>query len=818
MRAWTFPGQGSQRKGMGAELFDRFPDEVAVADDVLGLSVRELCLEDPRRGLADTRWAQPAIFVVNALAHRALADSEPAPDYLAGHSLGEYNALLAAGCFDFATGLRLVRRRAELMAEAVGGGMAALVGLDPDEVTAVLRRSGLDDRVEIANENSATQVVVSGDAEAVVAVRRAVRELPGARCLPLNVSGAFHSRHMAEAARRFGDHLAGVEFRDPVVPVIANATAEPYPAGGVARLLARQVDSRVLWRRSMRELVRRGVTEVREVGGTTVLDPFWRSALEEGAITGTTTGDAGTRGNGAALGGGADWNEAHGNDRLVAATLPGRPRVSGAAGLAGMSGLPGVADPPDVLGVPGSLACDTDPGAAALGSARFRSEFGVRYAYLAGSMFRGISSVELVSRMGAAGLMGYFGSGGLGLAEVERAVRRLAGTPGLPFGVNLLHDLTDPAGEEALVDVLLRNDVRFVEAAAFTAVTPAVVRFRFSGAHRRPDGTPVAVRRVLAKVSRPEVAAAFMAPPPADLLRGLVDRGALTRAEADVARRLPVAGEVCAEADSGGHTDGAVAFTLVPSLVRARDRAVAEHGYPDGVHLGASGGLGAPEAVAAAFVLGADFVVTGSVNQCSPEAGTSDTVKDLLSTLDVQDTAYAPAGDLFELGSKVQVVRKGTLFAARANRLYQLYRQHAGLEELDPRTRAALERDHFRAPLDEVWARTRRHYLDTGRAHQVERAERDPKHRMALVFKAYFARTSRLAAAGDEAERVNFQVHCGPAIGAFNRFVAGTPLQDWRARHVELIAERLMAGAARVLRERRAAPTDAAPRPVEEYQ
>ncbi|GAB2993374.1 ACP S-malonyltransferase [Saccharothrix stipae] len=818
MRAWTFPGQGSQRKGMGAELFERFPEEVSVADDVLGLSVRELCLEDPRRGLADTRWAQPAIFVVNALAYRALADREPAPDYLAGHSLGEYNALLAAGCFDFATGLRLVRRRAELMAEAVGGGMAAVVGLDPDEVAAVLRRSGLDDRVEIANENSATQVVVSGEAEAVAAVRRAVREVPGARCLPLNVSGAFHSRHMAAAARRFGDHLAGVEFRDPVVPVIANATAEPYPAGGVARLLARQVDSRVLWRRSMRELIRRGVTEVREVGGTTVLDPFWRSALAEGAITAPTsraTGDAGTRGNGAALGSGAGGNEALVTGQPVATVLPG---VPGRPGVPDAAGMPGAADSSDLAGVPGSLACDTDPGAAALGSARFRSEYGVRYAYLAGSMFRGISSVELVSRMGAAGLLGYFGSGGLGLAEVERAVRRLAGTPGLPFGVNLLHDLTDPAGEEALVDLLLRNDVRFVEAAAFTAVTPAVVRFRFSGAHRRSDGTPVAVRRVLAKVSRPEVAAAFMAPPPADLLRGLVDRGALTPSEADVARRLPVAGEVCAEADSGGHTDGAVAFTLVPSLVRARDRAVAEHGYPDGVHLGASGGLGAPEAVAAAFVLGADFVVTGSVNQCSPEAGTSDTVKDLLSTLDVQDTAYAPAGDLFELGSKVQVVRKGTLFAARANKLYQLYRQHAGLEELDPRTRAALERDHFRAPLDEVWARTRRHYLDTGRAHQVERAERDPKHRMALVFKAYFARTSRLAAAGDEAERVNFQIHCGPAIGAFNRFVAGTPLQDWRARHVDLVAERLMAGAARVLRERRAAPTGAAPRPVEEYQ
>lgn len=744
MRAWIFPGQGSQRTGMGAELFGRFPDQVAIADEVLGLSVRELCLDDPDGRLSDTRWAQPAIFVVNALAHRAAAELEPPPDYLAGHSLGEYNALLAAGCFDFATGLRLVRRRGELMAEAGGGGMLAIVGLDADEVAALLRRCGVADRVEVANHNSATQVVVSGVSETLPLVREAVRELPGARCMPLNVSAAFHSRHMAGAARRFGEYLTGMVFRDPDVPVIANATAAPYPAGEVAALLTRQIDGPVRWRQSMRELIRRGVTEVREVGAADVLGPLWRAALAEGPAS---------------------------------AEL----RVAGAP-----------------AGAPAGV---TDADAARLGSARFRADYGVRYAYLAGSMFRGVASVELVTRMGEAGLLGYFGSGGLGLDDVERAVRRLAGTPGLPYGVNLLHDLTDPAGEDALVDLLLRHDVRFVEAAAFTTVTPAVVRFRFSGAGRGPDGAPAAVRRVLAKASRPEVAAAFMAPPPAGIVRDLVGRGALTAAEAEAARRLPVAGEVCVEADSGGHTDGGVALTLVPSMIRLRDRLVAEHGYRDGIRLGASGGLGAPEAVAAAFVLGADFVVTGSVNQCSPEAGTSDAVKDLLATLDVHDTAYAPAGDLFELGSRVQVVRKGTLFAARANKLYQLYRRHGGLEELDERTRAGLERDCFRAPLDQVWKQVREHYLDTGRPHEVERAERDPRHRMALVFKSYFARTSGLAAAGDEAERANFQIHCGPAIGAFNRFVAGTPLQDWRARHVDVIAERLMTGAARALRE-----------------
>lgn len=418
-----------------------------------------------------------------------------------------------------------------------------------------------------------------------------------------------------------------------------------------------------------------------------------------------------------------------------------------------------------------------------------------------------MSSVELVARLGRAGLRGYFGAGGLDLGAVEKALAELARTPGLDgrYGVNLLHDLTRPGAEDALTDLLLRHDVRHVEAAAFTTVTPAIVRYRFTGAHRTPDGAPVAVRTLVAKCSRPEVAAHFMAPPAGELLRRLVAEGALTAQEADAARGLPVAQDICVEGDSAGHTDGGVSLALVPTTAALAEQLTARHGYARRLRVGACGGLGTPEAVAAAFVLGADFVVTGSVNQCSPQAGTSDAVKDLLAALDVQDTAYAPAGDLFELGSRVQVVRKGTLFAARANKLYQLYRGHSGLEDLDEATRTWLERDCLRAPLDQVWKQTCDHYRDTGRVHEIERAERDPRHRMALLFKSYFARTNRAAQDGDPTERANYQVHCGPAAGAFNRCVRGTALEPWPERHVERIADLLMTGAARVLGERLAA-------------
>jgi trans-AT polyketide synthase/acyltransferase/oxidoreductase domain-containing protein len=438
--------------------------------------------------------------------------------------------------------------------------------------------------------------------------------------------------------------------------------------------------------------------------------------------------------------------------------------------------------------------------AEALGSQQFRADYGVRYAYLAGSMFKGIASPALVVRMARAGLMGFLGTGGLTLDEIDAGIREIRAGVGADgrFGVNLLSITEDPAAERELVELYLRHDVRVLEAASFLQITPALVRFRFAGAGIGPDGAARATRHVVAKVSRPEVAAAFMSPPPAALVDRLVGEGALTAAEAAAAARLPVAADICVESDSGGHTDAGSPYALMPAMGRLRDDMMLRHGYATRIRIGAAGGIGSPQATAAAFVLGADFVVTGSVNQCTVEAGTSDAVKDLLADIDVQDTAYAPAGDLFELGARVQVVRKGTLFPARANKLYQVYRRYDGLDDIDAATRSTIEDRYFRRSFADVWDETRE-YLRKNRAADLDRAERSPKVRMAQVFRWYFVHSTRLALAGAPGEQVNYQVHCGPALGAFNRLVAGTPLQDWRHRHVDSIAEVLMDGAARVL-------------------
>ncbi|WP_345206058.1 ACP S-malonyltransferase, partial [Streptomyces lavendulae] len=218
-----FPGQGVQRRGMGRDLFERFPDMVVDADEVLGYSIRDLCLENHDERLALTEFAQPAIYVVNAMALRAHRETAPPPDIAIGHSLGEYNALHAAGAFGFSEGLALVKARAQATAD-VPGAMLAVVGLSRQQVEDVLNTTG-GTRVHIANFNSARQLVLSGLADEIDEVRPAL-ELAGARLARrLRVSGPFHSPHMAPAAERFEAAVQAARLEAPAIPVIANLTA-----------------------------------------------------------------------------------------------------------------------------------------------------------------------------------------------------------------------------------------------------------------------------------------------------------------------------------------------------------------------------------------------------------------------------------------------------------------------------------------------------------------------------------------------------------------------------------------------------------------
>lgn len=263
MIAWLFPGQGSQRPGMGEELFARHLELTHAASEVLGWSVPQLCRSDDGR-LDQTEFTQPAMFVVNALSFEEKMTSSPSrPAYLAGHSLGELNALHAAGAMDFVTGVALAARRGELMARCRGGGMAAVLGLTEAEVRETLTSSRVD--LEVAGLNAPTQVAVSGLRPEVLRAREVFLRAGAEDYVPLRVSGAFHSRHMAPAAGGLSAHLAGVPLGLPQIPVISNVTAAPY-AEPPARLLVRQLTSCVRWTASIEYLIAAGVDMIEQVG------------------------------------------------------------------------------------------------------------------------------------------------------------------------------------------------------------------------------------------------------------------------------------------------------------------------------------------------------------------------------------------------------------------------------------------------------------------------------------------------------------------------------------------------------------------------
>jgi trans-AT polyketide synthase, acyltransferase and oxidoreductase domains len=433
-----------------------------------------------------------------------------------------------------------------------------------------------------------------------------------------------------------------------------------------------------------------------------------------------------------------------------------------------------------------------------LGDRAFQETHGVRYPYVTGSMANGIASVGFVVAMARAEMLGFFGAAGLSYERVESSideiVRALDGQP-LAWGANLIHSPNEPALEERLAELYLRKNVPCVEASAFMGLTPALVRYAGSGLHVDATGNVARRRRVFAKISRPEIARRFMSPPPSEMLGALVASGKLTAEEARLAAMVPLATDITVEADSGGHTDNRPLVALLPAILTLRDEIEATSDMPGTIRVGAAGGLGTPASIAAAFSLGAAYVLTGSVNQAAIESGLSDDGRQLLAQAGIADVAMAAAADMFELGVKLQVLKRGTLFAARANKLYDVYRRHAGLEAIPAPMRKELEERILGATFDAVWAETVSFWK--GREPtEVDRALADPKHRMALVFRWYLGKSSRWAISGDTTRRADYQIWCGPAMGAFNSWVKGSFLEDPTQRTAVQIALNLLEGAA----------------------
>ncbi|WP_217563191.1 beta-ketoacyl synthase N-terminal-like domain-containing protein, partial [Paenibacillus sp. GbtcB18] len=247
-----------------------------------------------------------------------------------------------------------------------------------------------------------------------------------------------------------------------------------------------------------------------------------------------------------------------------------------------------------------------------------------------------------------------------------------------------------------------------------------------------------------------------------------------------------------------GHTDQGVVFPLIPSVIALKEELRSNYQYQDEILIGCGGGIGTPEAIAAAFMLGADFVFTGSINQCTVESGAHEAVKDILNKVSIHDTAITVAGDMFEIGAKVQVVKKYTKFHARANKLYQLFMQYNSIEDIPQQVRTEIESKYFKRSFSDVWDLICEYKKEKNPIELQEAAE-NPRTKMALIFKWYFAYCNQLTLRGEISEIDNFKIYCGPAMGAFNLWVKGTPYEHWSNRNVDKIADLLMYNACEMI-------------------
>jgi PfaD family protein len=430
-----------------------------------------------------------------------------------------------------------------------------------------------------------------------------------------------------------------------------------------------------------------------------------------------------------------------------------------------------------------------------LGDPAFKSLYGLQYAYLGGSMAHGISSENMVIEMGRAGMLGSFGAAGLGPARLEAAIRRIQQEiPDRPYAFNLIHSPAEEAIERRAVELYLEHGVTIVEASAFLDLTPNIIRYRAAGLSLDGQGQVVIKNRVIAKLSRTELAMKFMQPAPEKLLRGLVESGQITAQQAELAARVPVADSVTVEADSGGHTDNRPLVCLLPSIIELRNRLQEKYHFARPVTVGAGGGIGTPASALAALMMGASYLVTGSVNSGCVEAGNSEHTRKLLSQAEMADVIMAPSADMFEMGVKVQLLKRGTLFPMRAQKLYDTYRAYGSLEEIPEAEVQTLEKQIFKKSISSIWDETVAFFKERD-PEQITSANANPKKKMALVFRWYLGLSSRWSNSGEKGREMDYQIWCGPAMGSFNEWVKETYLQEPQNRRVVDVALNMLTGA-----------------------
>ncbi len=431
-----------------------------------------------------------------------------------------------------------------------------------------------------------------------------------------------------------------------------------------------------------------------------------------------------------------------------------------------------------------------------LGDEKFKKRHALKYPYIAGAMANGITSADMVKTMAENGMVGFLGAGGLSLEKIEENIIELTNTlKDKPFGFNLIHSLGDPAHEMATVDLYLKYKIKLISAAAFMRMTPALVYYRIKGIHEDAKGYIITPNNIIAKVSRIEIARQFFSPPPEKLVNILLKEELITSQEARLSQHIPMAQDLTAEADSGGHTDNRPALALLPTMIALKNEFMEKYNYEEPLCVGLAGGIATPQSAAAAFSMGAAYILTGSINQSCVEAGICEDVKKMLCLAEQADVAMAPAADMFEIGAKVQVLKRGTMFPVRADKLYKFYKAHNNFDEIDEKSKQEIQEKFLQATFEEAWDSTKKFFHETGNIKEIEKGQNDPKTKMALVFRSYLGLSSKWAIQGIPQRKMDYQIWCGPAIGAFNQWVKGSFLETHENRKTAEIALNLMFGA-----------------------
>ncbi len=436
------------------------------------------------------------------------------------------------------------------------------------------------------------------------------------------------------------------------------------------------------------------------------------------------------------------------------------------------------------------------------GDPAFLNTYNLKYPLYGGAMANAIASEEFVISLGKSGFMGSFGAGGCVPSRIEKAINIIKEALGdRPYAFNLINSPFEPSLEQKTAELYLEHGIKVIEASAYLNVTKNLVRYRVSGLSQNSDGSIISGNHIIAKVSRKEVASKFLQSAPDEILNQLVSEGLITDLQAKLAKFVPMADDITVEADSGGHTDNRPLVGVLPAIIRLRNEMQNKYQYATLVRVGAAGGIATPSSALAAFMMGAAYITTGSINQGCIEAGASEHTRNLLAQMEMTDVAMAPASDMFEMGVKVQVLKRGTMFAMRGQKLFELYQRYNSIEEIPADEREKLETTIFRNSLDAIWDECVRFFNERD-PKQIERANQKPKDKMALIFRWYLGLSSRWSNIGEKGREMDYQIWCGPAMGAFNDWVRGSYLETAQNRSVVDISLQLLLGAATLNRIR----------------